>query len=47
MITMLDPQQAFPDNLNKIGSMALAGTSLFVVETPSASYAILAANEAE
>ncbi len=47
MITMLDPQQAFPVNRNKIGSMALAGKSLFVLETPSASYAILAANEAE
>ena len=47
MITMLDPQQAFLINRNKIGSMALAGESLFVLETPSASYAILAANEAE
>ena len=47
MITMLDPQQAFLVNRNKIGSMALAGKSLFVLETPSASYAILAANEAE
>ena len=47
MITMLEPQQAFLVNRNKIGSMALAGESLFVLETPSASYAILAANEAE
>ena len=47
MITMLDPQQAFLVNQNKIDSMALAGKSLFVLETPSASYAILAANEAE
>ena len=47
MITMLDPQQAFLVNRNKIGSMAPAGESLFVLETASASYAILAANEAE
>ena len=47
MITMLDPQQAFLVDRNKIGSMAPAGVSLFVLETPSASYAILAANEAE
>src|SRR5256885_3003304 len=46
-ITMLDPQQAFLVNRNKIGSMALAGESLFVLEMRPASYAILAANEAE
>ena len=34
-------------NRNKIGSMALAGESLFVLEMRPASYAILAANEAE
>ena len=45
--TMLDPQQAFLVNRNKIGSMALAGESLFVLEMRPASYAILAANEAE
>jgi hypothetical protein len=44
---MLDPQQAFLVNRNKIGSMALAGESLFVLEMRPASYAILAANEAE
>jgi ethanolamine utilization microcompartment shell protein EutL len=44
---MLDPQQAFLVNRNKIGSMALAGESLFVLEMQPASYAILAANEAE
>jgi BMC domain len=44
---MLDPQQAFLVNRNKIGLMALAGESLFVLEMRPASYAILAANEAE
>jgi hypothetical protein len=47
IISMLDPQQAFLVNRNKIGSMALAGESLFVLEMQPASYAILAANEAE
>ena len=47
IITMLDPQHAFLINRNKIGSMALAGESLFVLEMRPASYAILAANEAE
>ena len=47
IITKLDPQQAFLVNRNKIGSMALAGESLFVLEMRPASYAILAANEAE
>jgi len=47
IITMLDPQQAFLVNRNKVGSMALAGESLFVLEMQPASYAILAANEAE
>src|SRR5256884_1966304 len=47
IITMLDPQQAFLVNRNKIGSMALAGESLFVLEMQPASHAILAAHEAE
>lgn len=47
VITMLDPQHAFLINRNKIGSMALAGESVFVLEMQPASYAILAANEAE
>ena len=47
IITMLDPQHAFLINRNKLGSMALAGESLFVLEMQPASYAILAANEAE
>jgi ethanolamine utilization microcompartment shell protein EutS len=46
IITMLDAQHAFI-NRNKIGSMARAGESLFVLEMQPASYAILAANEAE
>jgi len=47
IITKLDPQHAFLINRNKIGSMALAGESVFVLEMQPASYAILAANEAE
>jgi hypothetical protein len=47
IVSMLDPQHAFLINRNKIGSMALAGESLFVLEMQPASYAILAANEAE
>jgi BMC domain-containing protein len=47
IITMLDPQHAFLINRNKIGSMVLAGESLFVLEMQPASYAILATNEAE
>src|SRR6266699_378890 len=46
IISMLDPQHAFLINRNKIGSMALAGESLFVLEMQPASYAILADNEA-
>jgi microcompartment protein CcmL/EutN len=34
-------------NRNKLGSMVLPGESLFVLELAPASYAILAANEAE
>ena len=40
-------QHAFLINRNKIGSMALPGESLFVLEMQPASYAILATNEAE
>jgi len=47
VVTMLDAQHAFLINRNKIGSMALAGESLFVLEVQPASYAILATNEAE
>jgi ethanolamine utilization microcompartment shell protein EutS len=47
IVTMLDPQHAFLINRNKVGSMALPGESLFVLEVQPASYAILAVNEAE
>ena len=43
----IDHQHAFLINRNKIGSMALPGESLFVLEMQPASYAILATNEAE
>jgi hypothetical protein len=47
LITNIDHQHSFLINRNKIGSMALPGESLFVLETQPASYAILATNEAE
>lgn len=47
VITRIDHQHAFLINRNKMGSMALGGQSLFVLEMQPASYAILAANEAE
>lgn len=47
LISRLDHQHAFLINRNKLGSMALAGESLFVLEMQPASYAILAINEAE
>ncbi len=47
IVTMIDPQHAFLINRNKLGSMVLAGESLFVLEMQPASYAILAVNEAE
>ena len=47
IVTMLDAQHAFLINRNKLGSMALPGESLFVLEMQPASYAILATNEAE
>ncbi len=47
IISSIDPQHAFLINRNKIGSMALPGDSLFVLEVQPASYAILATNEAE
>ena len=47
IVTRLDAQHAFLVNRNKIGSMALPGESLFVLEVQPASYAILATNEAE
>jgi len=47
IVPSLDAQHAFLINRNKIGSMALPGDSLFVLEMQPASYAILATNEAE
>lgn len=47
IVPSLDRQHAFLINRNKVGSMALAGQSLFVLEMQPASYAILATNEAE
>lgn len=47
IVSSIDQQHAFLINRNKIGSMALAGESLFVLEVQPASYAILVANEAE
>ncbi|HVO02547.1 MAG TPA: BMC domain-containing protein [Candidatus Cybelea sp.] len=47
IITRVDPVHAFLINRNKLGSMILPGESLFVLEMQPASYAILAANEAE
>ena len=47
IVTMIDRQHAFLINRNKLGSMALPGESMFVLEMQPASYAILATNEAE
>ena len=47
VVSRIDAQHAFLINRNKVGSMALAGETLFVLEVAPASYAILATNEAE
>ena len=47
IVPRIDRQHAFLVNRNKVGSMALPGESMFVLEMQPASYAILAANEAE
>lgn len=47
IVSRIDRQHAFLVNRNKVGSMALAGQSMFVLEMEPASYAILATNEAE
>jgi len=47
IISSIEHQHAFLINRNKIGSLALTGESVFVLEVQPASYAILAANEAE
>jgi hypothetical protein len=46
-MSRIDSQHAFLVNRNKLGSMALPGESVFVLEMQPASYAILATNEAE
>ena len=47
IVTRVDNQHAFLINRNRIGSMVLTGESLYLLECQSASYAILACNEAE
>jgi hypothetical protein len=47
IMSRIDSQHAFLLNRNKLGSMALPGESVFVLEMQPASYAILATNEAE
>jgi hypothetical protein len=47
IISRIDSQHAFLLNRNKLGSMALPGESVFVLEMQPASYAVLATNEAE
>jgi hypothetical protein len=47
IVTRIDHLHAFLINRNKLGSMILAGESLFVLEMQPAAYAILATNEAE
>lgn len=47
VITNLDHQHSFLINRNKLGSMVIPGEALYTLEMQPASYAILAANEAE
>ena len=47
VITNIDHQHAFLINRNKLGSMVIAGETLYTLEMQPASYAIIAANEAE
>jgi hypothetical protein len=47
IMSRIDSQHAFLLNRNKLGSMALPGESVFVLEMQPASYAVLATNEAE
>ncbi|MCB5944072.1 BMC domain-containing protein [Acidocella sp. KAb 2-4] len=47
IINRIDPGHAFLINRNKVGSMVLAGETLFVLETEPAAHVILAANAAE
>ena len=47
VVTNIDHQHAFLVNRNKLGSMVLAGEALYTLEVQPASYAVMAANEAE
>ena len=47
IVTRVDHQHAFLMNRNRMGSMILGGESLYLLECQSASYAMLACNEAE
>ncbi len=47
IITNIDHQHAFLINRNKLGSMIIAGEALYTLEMQPASYAVIAANEAE
>ncbi|MCO6185166.1 BMC domain-containing protein [Rhizobium sp. L1K21] len=47
IVTRVDDQHAFLMNRNRMGSMILGGDSLYLLECQSASYAMLACNEAE
>lgn len=47
LVTRIEDQHAFLINRNRLGSMALGGDSLYLLECQSAAYAILACNEAE
>ncbi|MFT5114120.1 MAG: ethanolamine utilization microcompartment shell protein EutL [Parasphingorhabdus sp.] len=47
IVTRVDHQHAYLINRNRLGSMILGGESLYLLECQSASYAMLACNEAE
>lgn len=47
VITNLSHQHAFLINRNKLGSMVLAGETLYTLEVQPASYSVIAANAAE
>jgi len=47
IVTRIDAQHAFLMNRNKMGSMVLAGESIYLLECQPAAFAILACNQAE
>ena len=47
VVTNIDHQHAFLINRNKLGSMVIPGEALYTLEMQPASYAVMAANEAE